>query len=182
VPSWPLSSWGSRVFARLVVVWAFKFVHASYQRLLPSLCVVTARGTARHGCLAGASRCRQGPALLGRCRPQRAVDLSLQTATTTAPPSWPLAPLRVAVTLRGNRVAAWSRPHVALAHASLSFPAPSRVLCRDVLRAWGARGLSALRRDNVSAGGSSPFSARCHHAEGPLLRFIREWPPFFNSP
>jgi hypothetical protein len=133
------------------------------------------------GCMADASRCRQGPALLGRSRPQRAIDLSLWTAASTAPLFGRLLRYTsrspcAAVALRHGRVTA-SRSPMPRYH----FP-PSCVLCRDMLRAWGTCGLSTLRRDNISTDGSSPFSARCHHAGDPLLRFVRERLPFFNSP
>jgi hypothetical protein len=108
VPSWPLSRWVSRYCARLVVICASKSVHASYRRLLP-LCARSPRRALPVVAAWPARRdCRQGPALLGRSRPRRAVDLSPWTAVAVAPLFGRCS------SARRCRVAARSLNHIAL--------------------------------------------------------------------
>jgi hypothetical protein len=144
-------------------------VHASGRRLPRSLCAVTARGAARRGCLASASRCRQGPASFGHGRPQHTVDLALGAAAAPAPsPFWPFAPLCTAVACHGSHVAAWSLSHVAL----LSWPR----ICAASPRAWAPAacppcvvassvpaGLPSLLRTVAMTRTRSTSSLACHH-------------------
>jgi hypothetical protein len=138
-------------------------VHVSGRRLLPSMCAVTTREAARRGCLAGTSRRRQGPASLGRGRPQHAVDLALGTAAAAAPlPFCPFAPLCTVVACRGSHLAARSLTHVAL----LSRPR----VCAASPRAWAPAACPPCAVASSALEGLSLSPSHCLHAADPLLR------------
>jgi hypothetical protein len=117
-------------------------MHTSCRCLLPSRCAVTVWGTMRRGCLAGASRCQQGPTLLGRSRPQHTVDLSLDSCSRF--PLLAAAPIRAVVALRGSCVAAWSRHHVALPPLLHVYAASSRAWVSAVFPPCGDTVLASM--------------------------------------
>jgi hypothetical protein len=144
-------------------------VHASGRRLPRSLCAVIAWGAARRGCLAGASRCQQGPASFGRGRPQHTVDLALGTTATAAPsPFWSFAPLCTAVACRGSRVAVRSLSHVALLSRPRIYVASPHAwapaACPPCVVASSApAGLPSLLRTVAMTRTRSASSSACHH-------------------
>jgi hypothetical protein len=138
-------------------------VPASGRRLLPSLCAVTAREAARRGCLAGASRRRQGHASLGRGRPQHAVDLALGTAAAAAPlPFWMFAPLCTAVACRDSPLAMRSLTHVVLLSRSC--------VCTASPHAWAPIACPPCAVVSSAPAGLSLSPSHCRHAADPLLR------------
>jgi hypothetical protein len=133
------------------------------------LCAVTAWGAACRGCLAGASRCQQGPASFGRGRPQHTVDLALGTTAAAAPsPFWSFAPLCTAVACRGSRVAVRSLSHVALLSRPRIYVASPHAWAPAayppcVVASSAPAGLPSLLRTVAMTRTRSTSSLACHH-------------------